>query len=208
MKRKSTYLFSFILLVLLSTAVVLAASVTQIVGTGANDASVGTAAWTNPGNITANEAAFSEVYSSVYLVSLATSNYIKATSFSFAIPVGATINGIIVTLERRDNQGTGLVLDATARLVKGGVISGDNKASTVGWDGDFETINYGSSSDLWGLAWTAADINASNFGFVLNATQSSAELEGEAALDYISITVHCTTTSGTASATTMLIGSN
>lgn len=55
------------------------------------------------------------------------------------------------------------------QLVKGGTISGNNKASDndsgqIGSDRGF--VSYGSSSDLWGLTLTPTDINASNFGAV------------------------------------------
>ena len=53
------------------------------------------------------------------------------------------------------------------QLIKGGVISGDNKANrTVGGQiiTDRGFTSYGGTADLWGLSMSPSDINASNFG--------------------------------------------
>ena len=62
------------------------------------------------------------------------------------------------------------VYDNTVSLVKGGTVSGDNKFNTTGWTGTLGYTSYGGSSDLWSLSLTAADINASNFGAVVQSS--------------------------------------
>ncbi len=46
------------------------------------------------------------IYSHGYYPPDYNSHYLKATNFGFSIPAGATINGIIVEIERNDNVGT------------------------------------------------------------------------------------------------------
>ena len=60
------------------------------------------------------------------------------------------------------------------KIVKGGVISGDEKSTGVGLAGVNNYVSYGSSSDLWGLAWTPSDINSSDFGVVYSARGETA----------------------------------
>lgn len=99
------------------------------------------------------------------------SNYMSLSNFNMAIPSAVTICGIVVQMDRK---ATGLSLgaqvkDYRVRLVKGGSIIGDNKASASGWTGTLTTATYGSSSDLWGTTWTPTDINSGNFGFAFSA---------------------------------------
>ena len=66
--------------------------------TAANNASVGTVAWTNPGNIYTSD----NVYATAALGNNIVSNYLVASGFNFAIPAGSTINGIAVSVERKE----------------------------------------------------------------------------------------------------------
>ena len=66
------------------------------------------------------------------------------------------------------------VKDLEVKLVQGGTIGGDNKADTgTNWTGSDTVITYGTSSDLWGRTWTAAQVKASDFGAVIAADCSS-----------------------------------
>ncbi|MEX0649952.1 MAG: hypothetical protein WD200_03050 [Candidatus Andersenbacteria bacterium] len=160
-----------------------------IVGTGANDNSFGTAAWSSPENITANDGTDAAVG-----LSNSTSQYLKATNFGFDIPAGATIDGIVVEVEKYANAVN--IFDARARIVKGGVVGSTDKASGTQWDNGTPTIvSYGAgTTDLWGESWTADDINASTFGFVIAATTTGTFRV--ALVDFIRITVYYTRTEG------------
>ena len=74
-------------------------------GTTADDSAVGTIVWTNPNN--------SKVSDNVYAIvtnancGIPTSHYLKATNFGFSIPAGATINGIVVEIEKKHSGGAG-----------------------------------------------------------------------------------------------------
>ncbi len=159
-----------------------------------NDASVGTLAWssTNYAQLSDNNRAPANV--SLGILSSVTTNYLSATDFGFSIPSGASICGIQVDVEKKYNLILGLltsITDHSVRIVKGGTISGSDHASGSGWASTDAYSSYGGSSDLWGLTWTAADINAPGFGAVISATVSSglAALTLDALINHIRITV-------------------
>jgi len=150
-------------------------------GTVVNDTSYGTLAWSNPDNARVSDNAYA---TAVWTSGPVSSNYLKATNFGFAVPSNATILGITVTKEGSfSGSGGG---DSNARLVKGGVVSGDTKTNGFGAE---SVITVGSSSDLWGLSLTPADVNASDFGVVLY-TDMFAGANCTISIDHITITVH------------------
>lgn len=124
--------------------------------------------------------------------------YLQATNFGFSIPPTAVVCGIVVEAEK-SATGIGTVLgiglsyvsDYSVRLVRNGVVTGNNKASSSHWTTAESYHNYGGSSDIWGVAWTAADINASNFGIAFSAEINGlAMLIPDVRIDHIRITVY------------------
>ncbi len=162
-------------------------------GTMADDAAVGTLTWANPDNAKTNNTAYA-TFNAGY--STAQSHYLKATNFGFAIPSGATIDGVSVSIERRTGYVSGTYGRTTVvKLVKGGTVSGDNKASATDWPDADAVASFGGVSDLWGLTLTDTDINDSTFGVVLSATITNDEemFLNIGYVDYISITITYTT---------------
>lgn len=107
------------------------------------------------------------------LVAILTGNtyYLVAKNFSFSLPSYATICGVTVEIESR---ATGLLLttavkDNEVKLVKNGVITGNNKALAGDWGSSDAFRSYGGSSDLWGTSLTAADVNSADFGVAVSA---------------------------------------
>lgn len=91
------------------------------------------------------------------------------TNFGFTIPAAAVIQGITVEVKFANPSSSEGI---RVRLLKGGAPVG-NTADIFGSAGQtdcatsaFRTV--GSPTDLWGETWTAADINASNFGVRLS----------------------------------------
>lgn len=124
--------------------------------------------------------------------------YLQATNFGFSIPTTAIICGIVVEAEK-SATGIGTVLgiglsyvsDYSVRLIRNGTVVGNNKASATHWTGSESYHTYGGNSDIWGVAWTPADINASNFGIGFSANISGlAMLIPNVRVDHIRITVH------------------
>jgi hypothetical protein len=124
--------------------------------------------------------------------------YLQATNFGFSIPSAAIICGIVVEAEK-SATGIGTVLgiglsyvsDYSVRLIRNGTVAGNNKASAAHWTGSESYHTYGGNSDIWGVAWTPADINASNFGIAFSANIAGlAMLIPNVRIDHIRITVY------------------
>jgi Secretion system C-terminal sorting domain len=82
-------------------------------------------------------------------------------------------------------------LDSFVRLVKGGVLVGNNYGLTsTGWPTTDAYITYGGPADLWGTTWTVSDINSSNFGAAIAAQVQN----GTAQVDHMRITIFVTST--------------
>jgi hypothetical protein len=81
-------------------------------------------------------------------------------------------------------------LDSQVRLLKNGVIAGNNLANTTEWPTTEAYVTYGGATELWGQTWTLADVNASNFGVAI-ATQVQG---GTAQVDHVRITVYSQST--------------
>ncbi|MBS1742833.1 MAG: T9SS type A sorting domain-containing protein [Bacteroidetes bacterium] len=160
----------------------------NLAGTAANSGS-GTA-WSNPGNVNANDNA----YASVTGFGTAFSQTLVASDFGFAIPSDATIKGFQVSIARfRSGGTTGEIQDNSLKLVKGGTVVGTNKGATsTNWPTSEAVANYGTASDLWGTTWTPTDINANNFGVALlvdNTNTFSFFGTRTANVDYIQVTI-------------------
>lgn len=150
---------------------------------GTNDTSFGSDAWSNPGNITSSD----NLYATCNSVDGNNTNYLKGSAYGFNIPTGALIQGIVVEVEKKSNVNP--IVDAVAKIVKNGVITGTEHKKSGSWPTSDTVFSYGSSVDLWGTNWSAQDINNSNFGFVISGFNA-----GTGAIivsvDHIRITVY------------------
>lgn len=162
-----------------------------IAGSGANSDPGSGTAWTGPGNVTADDGTVANV--SGLATAGDTTQYLHATNFGFAIPSGATIDGIEVRLNKYKNTSGGAVIDdLDVILIKGGTRSGTGKDG-ADWPADAtNNEDYGSSSDLWGTTLTDTDVNASNFGVAIRAECRSSGASRVARLDAVWINVHYT----------------
>ena len=145
-------------------------------GTAAEDSAIGTISWNNINNILADDTsgasaqtAFTYNWDSYYL---------KATNYSFSIPSGNSIDGIIVNVSKQDFGSSGELTDNEIKIVKSdGSIGSENKASVSAWPGggSYTWVIYGSDSDLWSESWAYTDINDVDFGVVLSAHNANAD---------------------------------
>jgi len=159
--------------------------------------SVGSVSWSNLANL------FSTSLSSdstlPYFSIPVRSYYIVGQGFGFSIPTGATINGIVVTLQAKsyDAQGAGNnARDYSVKIVKNNTITGTDKSTLASLTPNATYVNrtYGGSTDLWGETWTAADINKSDFGLAYSA-ELNVVAKNVVTVDVrnLRITVHYTT---------------
>lgn len=166
-----------------------------LAGAGASNSSVGSVTWSSPGNITADD-----TNRATATAGFAQSEYLISSSHGFAIPSGATIDGIVVEARIYSEFG-GLfydVYDAAARIVKGGAVGSTDKSKVAAWQSgnNLTWTSYGSSSDTWGETWTPADINASGFGFALSANLVGGKISATGSVYAIRITVYYTAGGG------------
>jgi hypothetical protein len=148
-----------------------------------NDRSIGTVAWSTPGNAVAKDSANA-------LVSLTgqTSNYLRCTGFTLNVPAHATITGITVSADRRRSNGVGIAQDAAVRLVKGGVTGSVDRSTATPYTGVDVREDHGGPTDLWGESWTPTDLNSPGFG-VAFATRMSSGASATVGIDAITVTV-------------------
>lgn len=136
------------------------------------------------------------------LLSSQTVNYFVVTGLSSTVPAGATINGITVKIERYNagaaNDFPTTIVDSAIYLTKdGSTVIGNNKSTGATWQSSDNntTVDFGSSSDLWGTTFTAAEVNASTFGVMISPALSvngQGENGSSAKIDQVIITVDYT----------------
>ena len=160
-----------------------------ISGTGADNAGVGTIAWTGFGNITANDGS----NATDAITSAATGHYLFATNFGFTIPTGSTITGIQADVEELATTASkNTINDNSIKIIQAGAVAGTDQSAGAAWPTTATLKTYGSSSNLWGLSWTSAQINASNFGVAIsakNVKSGNGSSTLTASVDYVQITV-------------------
>ncbi len=145
--------------------------------------------WLNPGQITTPGSPYATV---ALYQGHRTSNYLQGSQYGFAIPADVEIFGIEVKISHMSVSPNPDMTDAVVSLVKGGSIVGDNKANlSSSWPTVLTVATYGGPTDLWGTAWTPAEINAADFGAVVAAyrVNNGTNLR-DAAVDSIQITVY------------------
>jgi hypothetical protein len=162
---------------------------------GANNAGVGTLDWGNPERITADDLAVASV---TIAEGGGVSKYLYASTFGFAIPTGATIDGITVVVGARTQSGSQVTAsDSSVRLFIAGSPAGDNKAAVGNYPITTpEDVTYGGAADTWGLTPTAEQINATGFGVGFSFTSTAGPQGGSVDVDYITITVTYTAAAG------------
>jgi hypothetical protein len=112
-------------------------------------------------------------------------HYLRATNHLFEVPLDAKIVGVQVGVKKGSTLANATT-DLSVRLVKGGTVQGDEKGGATFWPTNPDWEFYGSLTDLWGLALTPADVNASNFGVSI---APNAALAATARVDYLTITI-------------------
>lgn len=156
--------------------------------TAVNDSSAGNTAWSNAGDVDADDGQ----YATANVATGSTSQYLNASGLGFNLPSDANINGVTVVVDRlTSGMTTPLTRDHTVQLLKDGTRAGDNKAVTdADWPtGGGGTRTYGGAADSWGETWTPADVNDPDFGVSLRVANANTGFARTASVDYIQVTV-------------------
>lgn len=168
-------------------------------GAGAS-AAPGSITWTSPGNITAHDANKASVNTASFL--LIQSEHLKATSFGFAIPSGATIDGVKVDVEASATIVSTAPVFETVQLLKAGSAAGDNKA-TGSLTASDAYYTFGGAADIWGTTLSSSDVNNSGFGVTVRFSLAGGGEDTEwVYVNHVRITVHYTAAGGTRDAMT------
>ena len=125
------------------------------------------------------------------------SDALAVTNFNFSIPVGATIMGVVLEIEKK-SQYANVVYDDGVILVSSESGISENKAHGEAWPVSDSYVTYGSGTDLWGTTLTPDIVNSPAFGvhlfcYVINDYSSVAYV------DHIRMTIYYTTTASTLS---------
>jgi hypothetical protein len=170
-----------------------------ICGTGANVTGIGTEAWASPGNITADDGSNASGAAAAKSEQM---NYLVGSNFGFAIPAGSTIDGIEARLQAFDLDvlGVGVAVAGITHVIiykDNSTPGSDLEAGTTAVTLSPANYTYGSSSQLWGLTWTAAEINSSNFQLRISMTAGTTGFNaGDPAVDFLAVNIHYTPPAG------------
>ena len=130
----------------------------------------GSPTWGSLNNILDDNEIVSSVIMPPYTI---LSGQITATNFGFAVPVGRTIYGIELMLNRYQSEAGLGINDYNIYLTKNGVLS-TNLSGAAQWSSmAYEQKTFGGSTSLWGLGWGPVDINSSGFGFVVGVSNGT-----------------------------------
>jgi hypothetical protein len=146
--------------------------------------------WTNPGNASVADNSFT----STYVMNKRHSDLLVATNWGFSvgsganqIPSNAVINGFLVEIKMKGSNNS--LRDYIIRLRKNSSTSSSNLARVnSAWPQTLSYVKFGSSTNMWGLTWTPAEIAASTFGVEIAAQGRTNP--GSAMIDHIKITVY------------------
>ena len=136
-----------------------------------NDDSSGESAWSNPGNVTAQDSSYATASLAPQSGSDET-NFLRCTDFTFANPRKALIVGVKTLVVAKTTVGGGETFQ-DVRLIQGGSIVGTNRAhdSLIGTsESQFE---FGGMVDTWGLSLDAAAVGQGAFGVAIQVHSTS-----------------------------------
>jgi len=145
--------------------------------------------WTNPTNVyTSNDAV-----ARAYCDSLGDTSYLDITDLSFEVPSTATIVGVKVEAEAKQEFVLNTYL--RAQLIKGGTPTGSVKTTLLPNSDEYKS--FGDLLDMWGVSLAYTDVNADTFGVRLQAYTADTGTK-TVSIDHVRITVYYTTVAGIA----------
>jgi len=139
---------------------------TLVPGSLANDAAIGSVAWTNPGNATSANSPGA----TCTLGAGVTSNYIKGTNCGAAIPTSCIVEGIEVSCDVKASA-LGLIREQQIVLVALGTpLTVSKDFGLITFILTFVAKTAGALTDLWSWTEGGAGINDSGFGCAVAIT--------------------------------------
>lgn len=108
----------------------------------------------------------------------------ETKGYGFTIPATASIEGILVEVEKKASGGS-MVQDNGVKLLKAGTTVGTSQATADNWPFTDTYFSYGSATDLWGTTWTADEVNDSAFGLAIATISYTCFGNGSPVISYI-----------------------
>jgi hypothetical protein len=156
----------------------------------------GSPAWTNPANIVTTGVVTGGAYVALSAAHLATSfsGFVVSTDNGFAVPSGATVQGVALTLKAQATPTAGAgTTNLIIRMVNGGLPVGTAGSQTIN---NISTVYpLGSNVATWGATLTPALLNSATFGFEIQASLYNPNVSTASVTVYVndlSITVYYT----------------
>ena len=149
-----------------------------ICGTGENNAGIGATAWTSPTNIQADDTT-----NLASCNAAASSQYLVARNFGFALPTNARIVGVTLAVDAAESSAGSELINAQIQD-NGSALIGSVVANTV--NGTTLTVYpFGGANNLWGTTTlTPAMVSSANFGVRLWFTTAH-----NVTVDYVSMDI-------------------
>jgi hypothetical protein len=167
---------------------------------GTTDASDSTFPWTI--NSSADQDANDNTFSTNVPGRNNNTNYLLVQNFGFAVPGGATIDGITVEISWKEGglDATNTVEDNEIWLIRAdntyGNAADENKTTNTDLPTTEAYRTYGGAADAWGAngyTWTDTDINSLNFGVAIKIRgRGNGATDERADVDHVRITVDYT----------------
>jgi hypothetical protein len=143
-----------------------------LVGAGASVNTGAGNAWGSPGNITAEDGSNATNSAGTSDTSTVTDT-LRGSTLGFALPGGATIDGIELRVRARYVVVfSGSPIISSVNLGKDDSTLATAKSPATALTTSLANYTFGSSSDLWGLSWTASEINGSTFQGLMVGTNT------------------------------------
>lgn len=157
-------------------------------------------AWVNPGNAAADDGTEATITAATFDTN-DVSEVLWASNFGFTVPAGATIDGLVVEIDRRCSTGGAVDFRVQFYDTSIGAVQGDNKASVSAWPTTLSVATYGGATDTWGIAGIDSTfVNQTDFGLFLSAQATGNNTDVQ--VDFMRVTVHYTAAGGGAVADT------
>ena len=148
-------------------------------------------AWVNPTNVFSDDGTETTITAATYDTP-DISQQLVMSGFGFSIPGTATIDGIVVEIDRRNSAGAASDNRVQLRNASGTLVGTNKAATTTDWPTTTAVASYGSASDTWTASPTPAMVNDPDFGVVLSVQADAANTDIQ--VDFVRVTVHYTDT--------------
>lgn len=153
-------------------------------GTGASSGGAGNP-WSNPTRVVASDNSRAACVLGITDVS----EYLIVTDFGFAITGSDVIAGILFEIEASESLGGIAITEVFATKNGSATVGDDQEGSTQSLTTTDTYYSYGGASSLWGTTWTAAEINATTFGVMIQCSPDGGSGSRSAQVDHVRCTI-------------------